>query len=99
MTKYTDDDVQRLVEAAQAVCDHLHGALLTSQLLPQYVELENALAPFQPDPDAELIEKISEAMDGSGDWHDMRTDYQERIRADARIALAVIRGHNAKAKG
>lgn len=71
---YTDDDVQRLVDAARAVCDHLHRALLSSQLLPQYVELDNALAPFQPDPDDELamaVKAICHGANYSGDerWH------------------------------
>lgn len=56
MDAYTDGDVQRLVDFVKTISEDHRTSLAGSH----WSDLKNALKPFHPDPDADLIEKINE---------------------------------------
>jgi hypothetical protein len=84
--RWTVDDVQALVSASMKVDDMYRAHCV----VPEYIEsLQTALAPFQPDPDAELVLRARVILDedGSGfrdEWVD------PRIRA----IIAAVREHD-----
>ena len=97
---YTDDDVNRLVESARCAQEYLGLWEEGDDPFPmeKYVALKEALAPFQCDPDAEVIEAMAKAMhdvDGQEivctDW--TRCAYADSYREKARAALAAYRAH------
>lgn len=53
-----DQDVQRLVKAAEEHISALNRGVLESSL---WYAVEAALAPFRPDPEEELIQAMTEA--------------------------------------
>ena len=97
--KWTVDDVQQLVEAASSVLNDEHTKLRGSL----WHELRTALAPFQPDPDAELVEAMAEAIfvlhaqAHWGTWENASPDDRRMSYDTARAALAAVRDHDAKA--
>lgn len=54
---YTDEDVQRLVDACKNLgrITHNRSVWIESTSIDH---VKQALAPFQPDPDAELVEQV-----------------------------------------
>ena len=82
--KWTVDDVQQLVEAASSVLNDEHTKLRGSL----WHELRTALAPFQPDPDAELVTQIQRIRSGDGIIQQDDTN---------RAIIAAVRDHDAKA--
>lgn len=82
--KWTVDDVHRLVEAVKEIksSGHIH-----------HYTLDIALAPFQPDPDEELVKAIQDIrFEPDQDFSPIRIDATRRI-------IAAVRDHDAKAKG
>lgn len=98
MTKrYTDDDVTRLVDAA----NHAHTYLGyeewgdDSYPMDKYRALGAALAPFLPDPEDALIEKMANEIRGTNlyrpTWENATEEVRETYRGMARTALAVVK--------
>ena len=80
--KYTDEDVQRLVEFSVTALPNIQGAN------PGWLDgFRIALKPFQPNPEEELINAMVDAYTSSNDFHynlDLTTN---RMRK----ALAVVK--------
>lgn len=88
--KWNVEDVQRLVEAATNILDpgraesNGYRCIGLESITADY--LRDALAPFQPDPDAELVETVRHLRES-------HPNYPEHCRA----IIAAVRDHDAKA--
>lgn len=102
--RHTEADVERLVEAAQYVLRqakcyqdeqlHLRKVGVGWQSLD---DITTALAPFLPEPEDALIEKMAEAFRGPGDgvffpeWENAKEEVKTSYRIAARAALEVVK--------
>lgn len=98
MTKrYTDADVARLVGEVQALIRDAESDTTDNREYPfvrpgyyYHGRLSVALGPFLPDPDEDLVKKMTEAF-YKACWPDARMTYPNNVTDGIGAALAVVK--------
>lgn len=91
MKKYTDSDVQRLVKSAQEMASYFTGGPYQS-VPAMHDEAIEALKPFLPDPEEELVEAMVRARFSALYESELPPDpiHSEAMKG-MRAALAVVK--------
>jgi hypothetical protein len=99
---WTDEQVTTLVAIAQSVAQDIEAGrcgYATNGII--YRHLREALAPFEDDPDAELVEMMAHRIHHitrgcDYPWSGLREESQQMHRRQAREFIAAVRAHDRK---